>query len=184
MVKKIIGNLCYLSPVDGTYAEKVSEWSNDLELSLLTGDISDMITVEQQRQYLEGMNSPGRYGFYIIGLADDVVVGIVRLMRVNLINGTAVAGIFIGNTAARSKGIGTEATNLLLDFGFNVLNLKNIMAEVFSFNAASLKVCEKCGFKEIGRRRNAIRYGQHIFDEVFLDILDTEFFASRITKSL
>jgi len=184
MVKKFIGKSCYLSPVDGSYAEKVAEWSNNLELSLLTGDISDMITIELQRQYLESMSNPGRYGFYIADVKNENVIGIVRLMRVNLVNRSAVAGIFIGDKNIRGKGIGTDATNLLLDFGFNVLNLRNIMTEVFSFNKASLKVCEKCGFKEIGRRRNAIRYGQHEFDEVFLDILDTEFTASVIKKGL
>ena len=56
-------------------------------------------------------------------------------MRVNLINRNAVIGMFIGERNDRSKGIGSEATNLLLDFGFNVLNLKNIMIETYSFNA-------------------------------------------------
>jgi len=184
MVKKLKGKVCCLSPIDGSYAEKVAQWSNDLELSLLTGDISDMITVELQRQYLENMNNPGRYGFYILDAEGSEVIGIVRLMRVNLVGRSAVAGIFIGEKDVRGKGIGTEAANLLLDFGFNVLNLRNIMAEVFSFNKASLKICEKCGFKEIGRRRNVIRYGQYEFDEVFLDILDTEFNASVIKAGL
>lgn len=184
MVKKLIGNVCYLSPVDDTHVERVAEWSNDLELSLLTGDISDMVTVGQQRQYLESMSNPGRYGFYIVDITNDEVIGIVRLTRINFINRTAVAGIFIGGATNRGKGIGTEAINLLLDFGFNALNLHNIMAEVFSFNAASLRTFEKCGFKEIGRRRNAVRYGSHIFDEVFLDILASEFKGLIITKNL
>jgi RimJ/RimL family protein N-acetyltransferase len=170
--------------MDDTYAEKVAQWSNDIEMSLLTGDISDVITVEQQRAYLESMNDPGRYGFYIVNAADDEVIGIVRLMRVSMISRTAVVGAFIGDRNVRGKGVGTEAINLILDFGFNAINLRNIMAEVFSFNAASLRLCEKCGFKEIGRRRNAIRYGRHEYDEVFLDILDTEYESASIGKYL
>jgi len=181
MIRKLIGNNCYLSPLDGSHAFKVAQWRSELEQSLLTGTISSLITVEGQRQVLE---DSGEYGFYIVRLEDDEVIGIARLMKVNLISRSALAGVFIGVKNLRGKGFGVDATNLLLDFGFNALNLRNIMAEVFSFNTASLKTCKKCGFKEIGRRRNAIRVGGQEFDDVFLDILDTEFDASVIKAGI
>ncbi|WP_346905849.1 hypothetical protein [Clostridium sp.] len=40
------------------------------------------------------------------------------------------------------------------------------------------------GFKEIGRRRNAIIYGNNEFDEVFMDILNTDFHELIICEAL
>jgi RimJ/RimL family protein N-acetyltransferase len=183
-LRKLIGNKCYLSPVDASETEKVAKWSNDIEIAIRTGDISDMITCEIQRRYLENMNNSTGYAFYIIREEDDEVIGIGRLMRINFINRNAVMGMFIGEKSNRSKGIGTEAIKLLLDFGFNVLNLRNIMIETYSFNEAAIRACKKCGFKEIGRRRNSIIYGKKEYDEVFMDILSEEFQDSVINKVL
>lgn len=47
--KKLIGEKCYLSPVDDSQAEKVGKWSNDIEVAIRTGDITDMISYEQQK---------------------------------------------------------------------------------------------------------------------------------------
>jgi len=182
-LKKIVGDKCYLSPVDGSLTEKVAKWSNDLRVSIRTGDISDMITYETQKEYLDNMNKRG-YAFYIVDASDDEAIGIIRLMRVNHIYRNAVLGVFIGDSSDRNSGIGTEATKLILDFAFNVINLRNVMIETFSFNERAIKVCKKVGFKEIGRRRNAIIYGDNEFDEVFMDMLNTEFTDSKICEAL
>lgn len=183
-LRKLIGEKCFLSPVDANETEKVAKWSNDIEVAIRTGDISDMITYEVQKGYLENMNNSRGYAFYIIRKEDDEVVGIGRLMRINFINRNAVMGMFIGERSDRNQGIGTEATRLLLDFGFNILNLRNIMIETYSFNEPAMKVCKKCGFKEIGRRRKSIIYGNNEYDEVFMDILNEEFQDSTINKVL
>ncbi|MEA4964035.1 hypothetical protein [Lutispora sp.] len=73
-LKKLIGEKCYLSPVDTSETEKVAKWSNDIEVAIRTGDISDMITYEAQRGYLENMNNNRGYAFYIIRVEGDEVV--------------------------------------------------------------------------------------------------------------
>lgn len=184
MLRKIVGEKCYLSPVDTNHTEVIAKWSNDIEIAIRTGDLADMITVETQKEYLENMTNDTGYGFYIVSLTDDQVIGIGRLMRINFIHRNAVLGIFIGNSENRNKGIGTEATKLLLDYGFNVLNLKNIMLETYSFNERAINAFKKCGFTEIGRRRKAILYGNQEFDLVLMDILAEEFHDSIIQAKL
>lgn len=182
--KKIVGDICYLSPVDNSEAEKVGKWSNDIEIASRTGDISDMITFDEQRKYLENMNHSKGYAFFIIRLSDDEVIGIARLLRIDFIHKKAIMGMFIGEKNNRSKGVGTEATNLLLDYAFNVLNLNNVMVETYSFNTIAIKTLKKCGFKEIGRRRQSILYGSDAYDEVFMDLLSDEFEFSRIKEMM
>jgi len=113
-LKKLVGDKCYLSPVDDILADKVAQWSNDLRVSIRTGDISDMITVDAQREYLNGMNERG-YAFYIVDAENDEAIGVIRLMRISHIHRNAVLGMFIGDSNHRNKGIGTEATKLICD---------------------------------------------------------------------
>lgn len=182
LIKKLEHNNCYLAVIDLSAADEVAAWSNDIEMSLKTGDISDMINLETQKTYLENMNNSTRYGFYIVDKKSNQVIGIARLMRINWINRNAVMGIFIGDKKNRKSGFGTEASEMILDFAFNILNLRNVMTEVFSFNEGSSSLCKKIGMKEIGRRRKAIIYGKHEYDEVYFDILDEEFEKTSIIK--
>jgi RimJ/RimL family protein N-acetyltransferase len=48
------------------------------------------------------------------------------------------------------KGYGYEAVKATVDYGFNVLKLKRIVATALPENVASWKIMEKCGMKYIG----------------------------------
>lgn len=178
-VKKLAGEKCYLSPMSPEYSEIIAKWSNDMEVSIHTGDASDMITYDLQRSYLESAIKNG-YSFLIVRMDNDEPVGTCRLKQINLINRRAEIGIFIGEKNCWNMGIGTEAIRLLLDFGFNIINLRNIMLEVYSFNERAIRAYEKCGFKEIGRRRKSLIYGGKEYDEVYMDILSEEFEGSIV----
>ena len=52
-------------------------------------------------------------------------------MNLDEIDKTAEMGIFIGDKNYHSCGYGSEAIKLILDYGFNYINLNNIMLKVF-----------------------------------------------------
>ena len=84
-------------------------------------------------------------------------------------------GLFIGEAEQRGKGYGTEAIRLILDYGFNILNLHNVMLLVHADNTNGLMCYKKVGFKEVGRRREARIKGGCYIDLIYMDILSTEF---------
>ena len=96
-------------------------------------------------------------------------------MDVDLINQTAELGIFIGEQDDRNKGYGKEAIKLILDYGFNTLNLNNIMLKVYSFNEKAIKTYKKVGFKTFGVRRECRYRDGLVYDTVYMDILKKEF---------
>jgi len=51
----------------------------------------------------------------------------------------------------RNKGYGTEALKKLVDYAFNVLEMKQINLSVFDFNTGAQKCYEKAGFIEYKR---------------------------------
>jgi RimJ/RimL family protein N-acetyltransferase len=84
-------------------------------------------------------------------------------------------GIVIGEKAYWNKGFGQEATRLLLDFGFNLLNLNSVILGTFAFNQRAIAAYRKVGFKEIGRRREGRILAGKKYDVIFMDILAEEF---------
>jgi len=102
------------------------------------------------------------------------------LNDIDNIRRTATLGIFIGEDENRSKGYGTEVLKLLLDYGFNYMNLHSIKLTVFDFNERALRCYKKCGFKETGRHRENRFINGKYYDTISMDILENEFTESYI----
>ena len=177
--KKLIGERIYLSPRNNEEIEKFTEWLNDFETTDYIGRSALIITLEGEKKYFEeSMNK--NYNFFIVTLDNDKLIGTVGLEKYDAINRTATLGIFIGDKEYRSQGYGTEAIKLILDYGFNYLNLNNIKLDLMSFNERALKCYQKCGFKEYGRRRKCKYINGQYYDLIEMDILAEEFKGSYI----
>jgi aminoglycoside 6'-N-acetyltransferase len=64
---------------------------------------------------------------------------------------TLSVDIKIGEPSLWGQGLGTEALELFVSYIFDCLPAHNIKADVGDWNQRSLRLFEKCGFKEIGR---------------------------------
>lgn len=179
--KKLIGERIYLSPrnSENEEIEKFTEWLNEFETTDYIGRSDCITTLEAERQYFE-KNNEKNYNFFIVTLEEDKLIGTIGLESYNSINRTATLGIFIGDKEYRSKGYGTEAIKLILDFGFNYLNINNIKLDLMEFNERALKCYQKCGFKEYGRRRKSKFINGKYYDTIEMDILAEEFKDSFI----
>lgn len=101
------------------------------------------------------LSESGRYG--------SVVIGVVGLMNLNDVTGSADLSIIIGQPERRSRGFGPRAIELMLDHGFEEVGLKKISLSVFDFNEAAIKTYERLGFAYDGKIVNAVHRedGQH-----------------------
>ena len=64
---------------------------------------------------------------------------------------------------AWGEGYATEATELLVAYGFDQLRFNKVVAHAFAFNAASRRVLEKVGFTEEGvDREEAFIDGEYV----------------------
>jgi len=179
--KKLVGTKVYLSPINPEDAEVFTKWVNDFEISILMSSTSRIYSLDKEREFLESISKTGDT-FSIIDIESDKIIGTCGLMNVNHIFKKAELGIFIGEKEFWGNGYGTEAMELLLDFAFNILNLNSIMLIVNSFNERAIKSYEKCGFKLIGKRREAVIIGQLKYDEYYMDILASEFKKSMLLE--
>jgi len=88
--------------------------------------------------------------------AEPQVIGVCGIAGIDLVNRYGEAGIFIGEDYLE-KGYGTEATKLLLGYGFDALNLHRINSSAVSYNKRSIGLQKKLGFQEEGVRKEMIR---------------------------
>lgn len=87
---------------------------------------------------------------------EGLVIGLVDLFDFDPKNLRAGIGIVIKDANNRNKGIGAEAINLLRDYSFSVLNLRQLFANVSEDNEASIHVFEKLGFNRVGVKKDWI----------------------------
>ena len=177
LFKKLVGDNIYLSPntADEEIIEKFTEWLNDFEVTDYTGRSAQVVTLEGERKWFENYPTDNNQTFFIVRKEDDKVIGNIGLHRIDKMNRTATLGIFIGDKSERNKGYGTETVRLILDYGFNYLNLNSIKLDVMEFNERAITCYKKCGFKEYGRRRKCYFLNGKYYDKVEMDILPEEF---------
>lgn len=82
----------------------------------------------------------------------------------------------------RGKGVGSEATRLVLDYAFHVTNLRCVHLTVIEPNKGAIRAYEKAGFKKQGRRRNANQWLGQTVDEVLMDAIPEEFEGPSLVK--
>ena len=178
--KKIVGEKCYLSPINIDDAGKYVEWLADIEVSRFLQITHQILTENIEKEILRKLSNE-----CILAIVDketDELIGSCGFIEIDNLNKKAEFGIFIGNKDFWGKGYGKEATNLTLDFGFNILNLNNIMLKVYSYNNSAIKCYEKCGFTIIGRRRASRIINGKQYDEIYMDMIASEFKTSVFSK--
>lgn len=77
------------------------------------------------------------------------IIGTIGLYEMNQRHQRAIWRIRL-DPSQQGKGYATEAINLLLDYGFNTLNLNKIISDSFADNAAIVNLTLKLGFKQEG----------------------------------
>lgn len=176
--KKLVGDRIYLSPksVSDETIDKFTEWMNDFQVTDYTGRSGQITTFQGEKEWLEGsVKNTCNRNFDIIDLAMDKIIGTVGLEDIKSIERSAVLGIFIGENSHRNNGYGTEAINLILEYGFKYLNLHSIRLDLLNVNERAHKCYLKCGFKDTGCSREAIFINGKYYDKLHMDILENEF---------
>ena len=150
-------------------------WINDRELVLFNAPYKPVSDFEQQRWFeaIGGRNDI--FAFGIRSLEGDKLIGSCQLLNVSFIHRSADLQIRLGDRAEQGLGYGTEAVQLLLDFGFKDLNLNRICLHVFKTNMRAIRSYEKVGFVKEGLLRKGAHIDGKYIDIVVMGILREEY---------
>jgi len=132
---------------------------------------------EQFAQEILSQQGRSIWAFTICLLGDDRRIGTVNLRNLDRENGNAELAIVIGDKTLQGQGLGTDALNCLVDFGFGELRLERIYLHVFDFNVRAQRSYQKAGFQTDAVLRHArFHRGKH-HDVHLMSILRDDWLA-------
>jgi len=112
---KIVGDRVYLSPISLQDAERYTAWLNDLATTRFLTLASAHITLQGEVEALAALSK--QHSYAIVEKGSDELLGNCGLFEIQAVHRSAEAGIFLGDDLRRRGGYGTEALQLLCDYG-------------------------------------------------------------------
>ncbi len=108
------------------------------------------------------IKKPENYNLKIV--LDGILVGVIGSHNIDYKNRSLEIGYWIGESYW-GKGISTIALKKYLDLINKKFNPKRVVGFAFTFNPASKRVMEKCGFKLEGLRKCVKRGNDKFYDD-------------------
>lgn len=173
------GDLVYLRPIERGDARSLLPWVNNPEVTR-TLLIHRPVNMEAEEKFIERLALDETIvGLGIVEKTSDRLVGTTSLQQLDSRSRHAQFGILIGDPADWGKGFGTEATRLIVGYGFLTLNLHRVWLHVAVDNLAGIRAYEKAGFRREGLLREALYTGGRYVDLVAMGILRNELAGGR-----
>jgi len=98
-------------------------------------------------------------------------LGLIDIFDFDPKNNRAGVGILIGSQAYRSKGIGSEALELVIKYSFQQLQVHQLYANIGSDNEISLQLFTKFGFQKIGIKKDWNKVNNGYKDELLFQLI-------------
>ena len=160
----IYGEKIVLRAIEPEDNSMLLELINDPETEMMLGGSSWPASMDSQMKWYSKLeNTPSVLRCIIADKEDNKPLGTLILNEIDQRNGVGHIHIKMAKGAARGKGYGTDAINALVQFVFQEMRLNCIFANILSYNTASVKLFEKCGFKRDGiLRARVFKQGKYI----------------------
>jgi RimJ/RimL family protein N-acetyltransferase len=178
----IVGERIYLRPLEPAQDNHhYATWMNDEEIRRYFSIYATSDTRGKER--LELLYKDGKHIIFGVALNEDNrLIGLVGLKDINYINQSAEFYVIIGDRTAWGRGYGTEATTLMVRYGFMELNLNRIQTQDMEENIGGWRADEKAGFTYEGTLREVIlRFGKYNDVRVY-SLLRSEYLEDTKSK--
>ncbi len=174
----LTGDAVTLTPLSrDEWTDAMERWANDGRAThfMVTGN-RPTTRDDVARQYDALMAE----GAVLFGIRDsnETLLGHVGLYGLNWVARHAELRILIGEDV-RGRGIGTEATRMVVAYGFERLNLNKVWLGVNADNIGGLRCYEKAGMTREGVLRAEIWRNGRYYDAIRLSILRDEWLAAH-----
>jgi RimJ/RimL family protein N-acetyltransferase len=160
-------------------AQLFARWNEDSQyMRQMDTDYVRPRSVHDYEEMTKSMRSENSMLFHIRTIREDRMIGFVAVHNIEWNNQTGLISIGIGDPDYRSKGFGSEAMRLVMNYAFNELNLYRLGLDVIGDNARAIHAYEKLGFRHEGIVRRAVHRDGLRVDRIYMGILREEWEAS------
>lgn len=161
-----------LVPLDPSHAALTRAWANDAELSRLM-DRARPVSEDEHVAWLASLQGRADCRYFAV-VERGAHVGNVWLWAIDGRHRKAEIRIVIGDAAARGRGVGTSAIDLVSRHAFEQLGLHRVYAYVLALNPRARRAFEKAGFALEGTLRDDRSVGDGFVDCYLLSRLAPE----------
>lgn len=156
MPRELRGERVLLRPPEPGDLELLLRWFNDAEMTHFLLPHAPIGREEEERRIARTSSEQGAsvFHFVICRLEDRLPIGTVSLFDIDRHRRSAGFGIAVGEKSFWGRGLGTDATRTIVDFGFRDLELERIWLHVHAYNPRGHRAYAKVGFavEAVGRR--------------------------------
>lgn len=177
----INGEVVGLRAVESGDLDLLKTWRNNTTFRKNFREVRELNSINQDSWFNKINNSPNDFMFTIERLEDSKPIGACGLLYTNWINRSADFSFYIGesNYYIDNLGLAEESARLLINYGFNNLNLNKIWMELYEYDNKKLDFFqEKLNFKVDGKlRENCFEDGKY-WDSYIISLLKSEYYNS------
>ncbi len=178
MIKFLNGKKVYLRGLTKEDCQgQYLDMANDADyLSFVEIGYRPLSSADLER-YIESNNNPSNLLLGIFENKTDVHVGNIHLSQIKPHHNNCAFGIVM-HRAYASKGYATEATHLVVDHTFKVMNIHRIQFNVVDKNIKAIKLYEGLGAVKEGMQREAFYLDNRYHDIVNYGLLKDEYYKN------
>lgn len=146
--------------INGNY----SRWLNDSEITQFNSHGRFPVTTEKLIEYVRGAaKSNSSLVMAVVDNDTDKHIGNISLQSISWIDRSGEIAFILGEKDFWGKGVMYEAGKMMVEHGFNVLNLHRIYCGTSAENHGMQKLAAKLGFEQEGIRKEALfKNGKYI----------------------
>ena len=174
----LYGKKVILRAVEEEDIDMLRELTNSPDFEKMIVGWSFPISKREQAEWFANAKNGLQRIRYTIVTKEDGPVGMIGLRDIDWKNGSASGlGMRIAKKEIRTRGLATDAWMTLMRYAFNELRLNRVNGSALSYNKASLRVCEKVGFKIEGTQRQAVYKDGQFHDVILMGCLRQDYEA-------
>ena len=157
------------------------EWRNQPEFRRYFREYRELGMEQQETWYQQQvLGDLSTRMFAIVSQKDGRLLGACGLCYIDWVNRSGDFSIYIGaDDAYIDHTYAPDAARLLLNYGFDELNLHRAWAEIYSFDTIKSGFLKSLGFRQEGRHRQTHWSEGKWCDSLFFSLLAKEWAARR-----
>ena len=179
---QLVGELIQLRALEPTDLNQLYKWENDSSIWSVSGTLvpfskfvlEEFVTQVHQDIYTnKQLRLMVDLKYFDVADEDETTrsIGCVDLFDFDPKNKRAGVGILIADKADRGRGYATEALHLIVDYGFEVLDLHQLYSNIRVENESSVSLFKKAGFEVTGLKQDWIYEQGKFYDEYTLQLV-------------
>jgi RimJ/RimL family protein N-acetyltransferase len=130
-------------------SDEYVSWMNDKKVYQYLETGGDY-TIHKLKAYLEVVENSDVFFWAIHTKSNNKHIGNIKIDPISFRNGLGEYGILIGDRSEWGKGYAKEASLTIIDYCFDILNLRKITLGVIEDNIDAVKMYENLGFTQEG----------------------------------